>query len=1302
MTTYQISAPEPFDFSNPDDWSKWIQRFERFRDASELSAKTNDNQVSTLIYSMGTQAEDIYQSFRIPTGEGHAVPAYKTIKEKFDNYFTKKKNVIYERAKFNRRTQEEGEPVDTFITSLYKLATKCNYGELGDEMIRDRIVVGIRNEALSERMQLDETLTLEKATKMVRESEAVKRQQPEIRNTDKGDVDLVSRKPARQRPHVHSPSSNKAIKPQRPAQGMSNATKQTHLKESVCTRCGKKHPIGRNLCPARLAKCFTCGKTGHFNRMCRSWINDVEAHEQQNTKIQTPDWKFLGAVIGDRTMTKPWMTSLKLNQRVVNFKIDTGADVTVIPTTTYKIEDDGPLRKTKILLVGPGQNKLRVRGCFDATLEKGTEDGKETIYVVDGLKIPLAGRATIRQLNLISELNAVTTKSRNEIIERFPELFNKLGHIKGTYQIKLEDDAKPFSINTPRRVPIPLLSKVKNQLEKMETDGVISKVNEPTDWCAGMVVVPKPDGRVRICVDLTKLNRYVKRERHILPSVDHVLGQIGDAKFFSKLDANSGFWQIEMSPETAKLTTFITPFGRYHFNRLPFGISSAPEFFQKKMAEILRGCEGVVGLIDDLLIHGQTEEEHHRRLIKVLEKLKSEGVTLNQEKCQFYATETSFLGHVVNGNGVSPDPQKTKAIRNLSRPKDITETRRFLGMLNQLSKFSPHLAERTKPIRELLSTKRHWHWGPSQEKAFTQLKENLCTETCLALYEPHRETIVSADASAYGIGGVLRQKQCDGSLKPIAYVSRSMTECEQRYAQIEKEALALTWTCERLNQYLLGSKFMVETDHKPLVPLLSNKNLEELPIRVQRFRLRMMRYQYTIRHVPGKDLNTADFLSRSPLPNTENKNELQDETEAYINMIVNNLPASDKRLQEIRKHQEQDSIVQKWKNEILSGRRKRKSTRYGDLSVINGLVMRGRRIVIPKDIQEETLIQLHTGHQGVFKCKERARNSVWWPGISTDIERFVGNCRVCCKFQRPRFEPLCPSKLPDVPWQKVGTDLFEWKQSTYLLVVDYYSRYIEIAKLTSTTSKGVIDNLKSIFARHGIPQTVVSDNGPQYASSEFTRFSKEFQFHHITSSPRYPQANGEAERAVQTIKRLLNKSKDPYECLLAYRSTPLKLGYSPAELLMGRVLRTTVPIQQEHLQPKIPDRAQVEKKDAELKEKQKKNFDKRHLTLEQKSLEQGDEVWIRDQETSGEVEQERDPRSYIIRTSSGTTIRRNRRDLNLLPGESGTADTTGNDESPNASEERSERSPPLQRPRSQRPSKPPDRYGVWVNNISQN
>ena len=246
---------------------------------------------------------------------------------------------------------------------------------------------------------------------------------------------------------------------------------------------------------------------------------------------------------------------------------------------------------------------------------------------------------------------------------------------------------------------------MKEELQRMESMGVITRIDEPTEWCAGMVVVPKQRGKVRIYVDLTKLNESVCRERHILPSVEQTLAQIGGAKHFTKLDANLGYWQIELDPESAKLTTFITPFGRFCFNWLPFGITSAPEHFQRRMTEILGDISGVVYLVDDILVTGKTQAEHDSRVKLVFTRLSKAGLTLGREKCEIDKKSVKFLGQVVDESGVRPDPEKVRAIQQMKTPTTVSELRRFLGMINQQSKFSPHLADQTKPLRDLLSKK---------------------------------------------------------------------------------------------------------------------------------------------------------------------------------------------------------------------------------------------------------------------------------------------------------------------------------------------------------------------------------------------------------------------------------------------------------------------------------------------------------------------------------------------------------------------------------------------------------------------
>ena len=382
----------------------------------------------------------------------------------------------------------------------------------------------------------------------------------------------------------------------------------------------------------------------------------------------------------------------------------------------------------------------------------------------------------------------------------------------------------------------------------MESNGIISRVDQPTPWCAGMVVVPKKSGSMRICVDLKPLNECVLREVHPLPKVDDILAQLTGSQVFSKLDANSGFWQVPLTESSKLLTTFITPFGRYCFNKLPFGISSAPEVFQKRINQILSGLSGSICLMDDILIFSRDNKEHERSLTAVLERLKTNGVTLNMEKCEFFKSELTFLGHRIDTDGIKPDPDKTKAIVNMKAPTDVQELRRFLGMVNQLDKFSRKLAELSEPLRQLLRKNQTWQWTPLQDQSFNAIKKELSQSTSLALYNPLSPTKISADASSYGLGAVLLQKNEERQWKPVAFASRTLSETERRYAQIEKEALATTWACEKFSNYVIGVRFTIETDHKPLVPLLGYKDLDKLPPRILRFRLRMEQIQ--LQHYP--------------------------------------------------------------------------------------------------------------------------------------------------------------------------------------------------------------------------------------------------------------------------------------------------------------------------------------------------------------------------------------------------------------------------------------------------------------------
>ena len=467
----------------------------------------------------------------------------------------------------------------------------------------------------------------------------------------------------------------------------------------------------------------------------------------------------------------------------------------------------------------------------------------------------------------------------------------------------------------------------------------------------------------------------------------------------------------------------------------------------------------------------------------------------------------------------------------------------------------------------------------------------------------------------------------------------------------------MTWACERFADFLIGKDFQIETDHKPLVPLLTSKNLDELPVRIQRYRMRLMRFQFTATHIPGSDLKITDTLSQAPLQEvTETDRQLQKDTDAYVAQVIEGMPATPRRLQEIHQAQEEDSIFQQlmlfcregWPHHSkLKGNFKLYKPVADELSVQSGLLLRGSRIVIPTALQKEILVKFHTGHLGITKCQERVKQSVWWPRIGKHIEEEVQKCLVCSQFWQQNVEPLLPTNFPDYPWQKVAADLFTWKGTNYLILVDYYSRYTEMSKLSSTTSSSVIQHMKSILARHGIPETFVFDNGPQFSSMAFTQFALDYGFHHQTSSPNYPQSNGEAERAVQTVKSILNKVTDSYLGLLSYQATPLDNVYSPAELLMGRKLCSTIPCVTRNVQAKLSTTFRDTPERTVTPVKATKNFNKRHRARQLKALQTGDQVWIPEFQQQATVLRKVAPRSYLVQTPRGR-MGRNRQHLTLL------------------------------------------------------
>ena len=1252
--TASVPAPSKLDMHGQveTEWKRFHRQWKHYVIATRLDKEEKAYQSAVLLACVGAEAQEIFESLPFSGAEDRT--DIDTVIKKFEEFCMGETHEVYESYKFHRRNQEKEENIDTYVTVLRKLAKSCNFQE-EDRMIRDRIVIGVYDDTVREKLLEDKDLTLKKATKICRAHETSKTQtqamsgasQDSAVNRLKYTLQRRGGAPKRGgfRPHSDGPHHQSAAK---------NALVK-------CTRCGKSPGHGRASCPAKDAECRKCHKKGHYAAECRS------KREVGNIAEEEEEGGLLGSVRAESSsnhvngVDASWHVDIQVTTSArscaVKFRLDTGADVTVVPASYFK-KNSPLIKQPDKTLYGPGHTELKVVGKVSAVLSTSSASSEQDLFLIEDLKEPLLGSPAIKALQLIG-INAVHEKKEN-YRESHPKLFDGLGKMKTSkYTIRLEDNAQPYAIATPRRLSLPMKKRVQEELQRLEDADIIRPITTPTDWCAPIVVVPKSNGKIRLCIDFTKLNESVKRENYPLPTTDQLLAQLDGATLFTKLDCVNGFHQIELDEKSQELTTFITPFGRYCYKRMPFGISSGPEVFHREMSHLLSGIQGVIVDIDDVLVCGRNQQEHDTRVKAVLAKMQDAGITLN-DKCVFSTDKVKFLGHIITPEGIHIDDEKVKVITNFPRPENISDLRRLLGMVNHVGKFAPNLSDTTKPLRDLLKKETEWTWDTPQEQAFEKIKEQLSTAPVLAHYSPEKPTKVSADASSYGIGGVLLQRE-GTDWKPVFYASRSLSETEKRYAQVEKESLAVTWCCEKFADYLIGMhRFTIETDHKPLLALLKSKQLDELTPRIQRFRMRLLRFSYDIMYTAGKDLMTADTLSRAPGPCPATQVEQEEvETNHHVCAVLEALPASDTKMEEIRQEQLKDGVCSQVMNfcklDHWPGNAKKDPdlrpfwlVRH-DLAVLDGILLFQCRLVIPPALQTDILHRLHQGHQGIVKCRALARGCVWWPGLATHIEEMVSKCDICEKERRYPPQPMKPTKTPDYPWQRVGMDLFELSGKTYLIIIDYYSRWIEVVHLQNTSSSSVIDHCKSVFARFGIPEIVVSDNGPQFSSKDFLNFSKYYDFTHVTSSPYHPQGNGEAERAVGTVKNLLKKADDPYLALLQYRSTPLQHGASPAELLMSRKLRSRVPTLSSNLTPYQQDTDQFQKIDTQLRTQQKKNFDTRHRAKELPPMKEDQPVWAGPKNSEAVVMKPQStpmsPRSVVIKTDRQGVQRRNRHHL---------------------------------------------------------
>ena len=952
----------------------------------------------------------------------------------------------------------------------------------------------------------------------------------------------------------------------------------------------------------------------------------------------------------------PLYAEIDFRGKRVKLQVDCGATVNVIPA---HLVDTSKLEPSNVSLQCYNKTLKPVLGKIRLLMDNPKNGRKYNImfHVIDEPWRLLLSRKAAEQMKLITVnyhnfKQVFTVKTEYSLPDEYPDAFSdKQGTFEGKVHLLHDHSAQPVQC-PPRTVPISRKAKLKEKLDEMVVKGVITRVDDPTPWVNQCSIQEKKSGELMVCLDPRNLNKVLTRERYPLPTLDEMLPRLSQSRVFSKVDCSSGYWHCELDEESSLLTTFITPFGRFRYLRLPFGLNVSSEIFQRKLHQAIEGLPGVECIADDLLIHGVDEAEHDRHLRGLLDRCVRKNISLSRKKCLFRVPEVEFVGHLLTQEGLKPDPKKVEAVVNMPKPTDALGIQRLQGTVGYLGKFLPNLSAAFEPLRKLSYMDAEWQWSKEQDDALEEVKKLVTEAPVLAYYDEKKELTVECDASSKGLGAALLQ---DG--KPLYYASRALTPTEQRYAQIEKECLAICFSLERFHQYTYGRKVTVLSDHKPLESIV-RKPLYKAPPRLQKMMMRLLKYDIDIKYKKGKDMHLSDMLSRAFLDGSGDEINL-DWSEVNA---VKALPISEERLSDMRSLTQDHVALQQLKRVIMEGWPETKDKLHvlvepyfpyrNEMTLHDGIIFRGERVVVPAKMRGKVREILHTPHLGEESTLRRARECLFWPNMSAEIKQTVKECDICRTYDiNQQKETMMPVEQPERQFQKVAVDLFEWDKKMFQILVDYHSGFFEIDQMTSTSSAACIHKLQVHFARYGIPETVISDNGPQYASDEFYNFSVEFDFEHITISPHHSNANGKVEAAVKVAKNLLTKSKadgkNPLLALLELRNIPSQgLDSSPAQRFLNRRTRTLLPVTAKLLTPRGEEYTKHDReKILQRASKSKQGYDKTAKDL--KPLDEGDTVRMKPYRLGdkkwqkGVICEKLDERSYRVDTGDGV-YRRNR------------------------------------------------------------
>lgn len=709
---------------------------------------------------------------------------------------------------------------------------------------------------------------------------------------------------------------------------------------------------------------------------------------------------------------------------------------------------------------------------------------------------------------------------------------------------------------------------VQEQVDEMLSLDVLQHCESP--WSSPVLLVKKKDGNPRFCLDSRKLNSVTKKDAYNLPYVSEILDNLRDAKYLSSIDLSKAFWQVPIRKSDREKTAFYVPGrGTLMFNVTAFGLTNAPAT-QQRLVDFLFGPEfelRVFCYLDDIIIISSTFEEHVALLNRVLEKLRQANLTINLGKCQFFRSKLRYLGYVVDSFGLRTDPEKVEAILNYPTPKSKKELKRFLGTASWYRRFIPNFSTIAGPLNKLTSTKKtapSFQWTAEADTAFIDLKSRLVQAPVLACPNFKYPFEVHTDASNYGIGAMLSQT-IDGVEHPVAFMSKSLTGPEKNYSVTEREALAVLTALEHWRCYLEnGQTFTVFTDHSSLKWFFSLTNPTG---RLARWGVRLSSFNFDIKHRRGKDNVVPDSLSRIPVA-------VIDDTDSAISPAVP-LPST-------------NDI---WYLDVFKGCQALPLS-YPNYRVENGKLyrlMKGNNAlteefdwkeVIPLELREKVILDNHSeptsAHFGIFKTHKRMTLRYYWPKMHSDVVKFISNCDVCLSHKLPTHGTLGTMGRPKVcarPFQTLSIDLVgplpnSRKQHCYIFVVTcVFSKYCLLFPLRRATAQAIVSNLEDgVFLVHGVPQTVILDNGCQFISKDLDTLFKKYKVPNVNFTPKYTPQINTVERYNKTIMTAVSMFiKDDHRVwdinlpkiqFAINNSVNEVTGYTPSFLVHGRELVT--------------------------------------------------------------------------------------------------------------------------------------------------